>query len=92
MPKGRRKLALIGYYSVTSHIRVCFFLTTLDHFIISWRKLNLKLQVEIEKKWKIGPGKLKLTKPTFFSRMTDRRPSTVHDEYWHVHTDTVSAT
>lgn len=48
--------------------------------------------MEIEKKWKIGPGKLKLTKPTFFSRMTDKRPSTVHDEYWHVHTDTVNAT
>ncbi|KAL5254832.1 hypothetical protein ACHWQZ_G014314 [Mnemiopsis leidyi] len=53
-----------------------------------YRSVKNRIQVEIEKKWKIGPGKLKLTKPTFFSRMTDRRPSTVHDEYWHVHTDT----
>lgn len=30
---------------------------------------------------------LHLTQPTFFSRLTDRAPLTVHDEYWHVHVD-----
>jgi len=31
--------------------------------------------------------KLFLTKPTFFSRMTPKVASTVHDEYWHPHVD-----
>lgn len=53
-----------------------------------YRSVKNRIQLEIEKKWKIKTGKLKLTKPTFFSRMTDKPPATVHDEYWHVHTDT----
>ncbi len=33
------------------------------------------------------PSSLRLTHPTFFSRLTSRPPSTPHDEYWHLHVD-----
>jgi len=36
-----------------------------------------------------GVTGLYLTHPTFFSKLDSRAPRTIHDEYWHIHTDKV---
>lgn len=36
---------------------------------------------------KFGIKNVYLTKPVFFSKMTNKNASTIHDEYWHKHVD-----
>lgn len=41
-------------------------------------------------KSKFDINQVYLTKPVFFSRMTDKKAKTMHDEYWHEHVDKVN--
>jgi len=52
-----------------------------------YRTIKNRIQTALEDKWKLKPGMLYLTKPTFFSRMTAKPASNMHDEYWHSHVD-----
>jgi len=46
-----------------------------------------KVHSAIAQAFQVDQDKLFLTKPTFFSRITPKTASTIHDEYWHPHVD-----
>lgn len=46
-----------------------------------------KVHSAIANAFQVDKDKLYLTKPTFFSRITTKTASTLHDEYWHPHVD-----
>lgn len=52
-----------------------------------YKIVKAKIQHAISETFQVGTNKLYLTHPTFFSRLTNLDPKTVHDEYWHVHVD-----
>ncbi|XP_074648552.1 2-oxoglutarate and iron-dependent oxygenase domain-containing protein 3-like [Tubulanus polymorphus] len=52
-----------------------------------YKRIRSKIQFNIAEAFGIPHNKLYLTKPTFFSRMTTKSAKTIHDEYWHVHSD-----
>lgn len=52
-----------------------------------YRKVKGRIQQAIATEFGILQENLYLTKPTFFSRMTNVSAKTIHDEYWHVHID-----
>lgn len=52
-----------------------------------YRTIKNRIQTTLEEKWKLKPGLLHLTKPTFFSRITAKPATNIHDEYWHSHID-----
>ena len=56
---------------------------------MSFSKVKGKIHAAISEAFGVNPQKLHLTSPTFFSEMTAKPAKTVHDEYWHVHTDKV---
>ncbi|CAG9771105.1 unnamed protein product [Ceutorhynchus assimilis] len=45
------------------------------------------IQAAIADFFGININKLHLTHPTFFSRLTSKEATNIHDEYWHVHVD-----
>ncbi|XP_050301862.1 2-oxoglutarate and iron-dependent oxygenase domain-containing protein 3-like [Anthonomus grandis grandis] len=61
------------------------FVTTRDLFI--YRDVRNKIQKSIALAFNLDVTKLYLTHPTFFSRMTNKEPQNIHDEYWHPHVD-----
>lgn len=61
-------------------------LITEDDFKLYIRIKN-KVHTAIANAFQVQKDKLYLTKPTFFSRITTKVASTVHDEYWHPHVD-----
>ncbi|KAK6187406.1 hypothetical protein SNE40_005443 [Patella caerulea] len=61
-------------------------LLSLQDFSI-YRKVKNQIHYAIARQFNIPQDKLYLTKPTFFSRMNMKEPSTIHDEYWHAHVD-----
>lgn len=48
-----------------------------------------KLKENIAKNFLIDESVLHLTRPTFFSKISNITAKTVHDEYWHSHVDKV---
>ncbi|XP_071859187.1 2-oxoglutarate and iron-dependent oxygenase domain-containing protein 3 isoform X1 [Bombus fervidus] len=52
-----------------------------------YKVVKIKIQHIIAYTFGIPPNEIFLTKPTFFSRMTNVSAKTVHDEYWHPHVD-----
>ncbi|XP_046581405.1 2-oxoglutarate and iron-dependent oxygenase domain-containing protein 3-like [Haliotis rubra] len=52
-----------------------------------YKKVKDQIHGAIATEFGVSPGKLYLTKPTFFSRMNMTTPKTIHDEYWHAHVD-----
>lgn len=54
-----------------------------------YRTIKTKIQHAIGHNFGIPSNKIFLTKPTFFSRMTNVSAKTIHDEYWHPHIDKV---
>lgn len=58
--------------------------------IFTFRNVRNKIQRTIADHFEVPKHKLYLTSPTFFSQMTTKEAKTLHDEYWHVHTDKVS--
>ncbi|XP_046370039.2 2-oxoglutarate and iron-dependent oxygenase domain-containing protein 3-like [Haliotis rufescens] len=52
-----------------------------------YKKVKDQIHDAIAAEFGVPPGKLYLTKPTFFSRMNMTTPKTIHDEYWHAHVD-----
>lgn len=52
-----------------------------------YSKIKAIIQNAIASKFEIPKEKLYLTKPTFFSRLTNASAVTKHDEYWHKHID-----
>lgn len=48
-----------------------------------------KIQHTVAHSFGVDMDKIYLTKPTFFSRMTNKPAKTIHDEYWHPHVDKV---
>lgn len=59
---------------------------TENHFK-TYTSVKNKIRNAIAKHFEIPVSSLFLTKPTFFSKMIDRPPKTMHDEYWHPHID-----
>lgn len=67
---------------------------TYNHFYfinISYicRVVRTKIQHAVAHNFGVPANKIFLTKPTFFSRMTNVSAQTIHDEYWHPHVDKV---
>ncbi|XP_061935631.1 2-oxoglutarate and iron-dependent oxygenase domain-containing protein 3 isoform X4 [Apis cerana] len=52
-----------------------------------YKTIKTKIQHAIAHNFGISSNKIFLTKPTFFSRMTNISAKTIHDEYWHPHID-----
>jgi len=61
-------------------------LITEDDFRLYIRVKN-KVHSAIANAFQVDKDKLFLTKPTFFSRITTKVASTLHDQYWHPHVD-----
>lgn len=61
----------------------------LKHTFCIPRKVREKIQNALASKFGIVPNKVYLTKPTFFSRLTNKPPLSSNDEYWHSHIDKV---
>jgi len=55
-----------------------------------YSKIRNTIQDAIAEEFGIEKKVLFLTKPTFFSRLTNKSASTKHDEYWHQHIDRVT--
>jgi len=51
--------------------------------------VKLRIKRLIAETFGIDPNHLHLTSPTFFSKMTDKKAVTGHDEYWHQHIDKI---
>ena len=56
----------------------------------TYSKIRNTIQDAIADEFGIKRNVLFLTKPTFFSRLTNKTASTKHDEYWHHHIDRVT--
>ncbi|XP_071632561.1 2-oxoglutarate and iron-dependent oxygenase domain-containing protein 3 [Temnothorax longispinosus] len=52
-----------------------------------YKVVKTKIQHAVAHNFGIDTNKIYLTKPTFFSRMTNKPARTIHDEYWHPHID-----
>lgn len=52
-----------------------------------YRVVKTKIQHAIAHNFGVPSDKIYLTKPTFFSRITNVSAKTIHDEYWHPHID-----
>ncbi|KAK7604446.1 hypothetical protein V9T40_005632 [Parthenolecanium corni] len=52
-----------------------------------YRIVRKKIQNVLAAKFGLVPEMLHLTKPTFFSRLTNKSPLSSNDEYWHPHVD-----
>lgn len=52
-----------------------------------YKVVKTKIQHAVAHNFGIPSNKIFLTKPTFFSRMTNVSAKTIHDEYWHPHVD-----
>lgn len=51
--------------------------------------MKTKIQHAVAHNFGVDIDKIYLTKPTFFSRITNKPARTIHDEYWHPHVDKV---
>ena len=58
--------------------------------IRAYVRVKDKILEAIASTFKIHKSRLYLTKPTFFSRLTNQTAVTSHDEYWHPHIDKVT--
>lgn len=54
-----------------------------------YKVVKTKIQHAIAHNFGISVDSLYLTHPTFFSKLTNLEPKTIHDEYWHPHVDKV---
>lgn len=52
-----------------------------------YKVVKTKIQHAIAHNFNIDVESLFLTHPTFFSKLTNGEPKTLHDEYWHPHVD-----
>lgn len=52
-----------------------------------YRNVRKKIQNALASRFGITASKIYLTKPTFFSRLTNKPPLSKNDEYWHPHVD-----
>lgn len=52
-----------------------------------YKVVRTKIQHAVAHNFAVPSDKIFLTKPTFFSRMTNASAKTIHDEYWHPHVD-----
>ncbi|XP_066991993.1 2-oxoglutarate and iron-dependent oxygenase domain-containing protein 3 [Anabrus simplex] len=52
-----------------------------------YKVVKTKIQHAVAHHFGLDVKTLRLTHPTFFSRMTSLPPKTIHDEYWHPHVD-----
>lgn len=52
-----------------------------------YKVVKTKIQHAIAHNFGVDVDKIYLTKPTFFSRITEAPATTIHDEYWHPHVD-----
>ncbi|XP_029661571.1 2-oxoglutarate and iron-dependent oxygenase domain-containing protein 3-like [Formica exsecta] len=52
-----------------------------------YRVVKTKIQHAVAHNFGVDIDKIYLTKPTFFSRITNKPARTIHDEYWHPHVD-----
>jgi len=59
-----------------------------DENLATYKSAKRKIRKAIAENFGIDEEKLYLGSPTFFSRMTNAQPRTLHDEYWHTHIDT----
>ncbi|XP_001605079.1 2-oxoglutarate and iron-dependent oxygenase domain-containing protein 3 [Nasonia vitripennis] len=52
-----------------------------------YKVVRTKIHHAIAHHFGVDANKIYLTKPTFFSRITNAPAKTIHDEYWHPHVD-----
>ncbi|XP_076763350.1 2-oxoglutarate and iron-dependent oxygenase domain-containing protein 3 [Xylocopa sonorina] len=52
-----------------------------------YKVAKTKIQHAVAHNFGVSSDEIYLTKPTFFSRMTNASAKTIHDEYWHSHVD-----
>ncbi|XP_076682824.1 2-oxoglutarate and iron-dependent oxygenase domain-containing protein 3 [Andrena cerasifolii] len=52
-----------------------------------YKVVKTKIHHAVAHNFGVPSDKIYLTKPTFFSRMTNASAKTIHDEYWHPHVD-----
>ncbi|KAH0945203.1 hypothetical protein HN011_010258 [Eciton burchellii] len=52
-----------------------------------YKVVKTKIKHAVAHNFGIDINKIYLTKPTFFSRMTNKLSKNIHDEYWHPHID-----
>lgn len=52
-----------------------------------YKQVKEKIRHFLAKHFNIPVKSLYLTSPTFFSKLTDRPPKNIHDQYWHLHID-----
>lgn len=57
-----------------------------------YKVVKTKIQHAIAQNFGLDVESLHLTHPTFFSKLTNNEPKTIHDEYWHPHVDKVNNT
>ncbi|XP_043251798.1 2-oxoglutarate and iron-dependent oxygenase domain-containing protein 3-like [Colletes gigas] len=55
-----------------------------------YKVVKTKIQHAVSHNFGVSSNKIYLTKPTFFSRMTNVSAKTIHDVYWHRHVDKVT--
>lgn len=55
--------------------------------LTTYKIVRNKIQHAIAEKFSVDVKSLYLTHPTFFSRLNNNPPKTMHDEYWHAHVD-----
>ena len=60
------------------------------NFCFVLRNVREKIQNALASRFGISSSTIYLTKPTFFSRLTNKPPLSTNDEYWHPHVDKVS--
>ena len=56
--------------------------------MVMYRRVKQKIKMLIAKQFDIDADKLHLAAPSFFSRITNNKARSDHDEYWHSHVDT----
>lgn len=52
-----------------------------------FRVIKEKIRFTISNFFMVDPDKIYLTFPTFFSKLENKEPANIHDEYWHKHVD-----
>merc|ERR1711879_405196 len=54
-----------------------------------YKEIKDKLMGLVAETWGIDKTALNLAAPTFFSKLTNKPPVTMNDQYWHKHVDTL---
>lgn len=77
------------YKQVLVGLMIILIIYGTDFYLFNYRVVKTKIQHAVAHHFGVDADKIYLTKPTFFSRITNVSAKTTHDEYWHPHIDKV---